>query len=421
MAFDLPHFKTNDTVNGLFFNPLHDLFAVVSHRRHCPKLDDLSWLLMGIWRVLDESGSGRGFLQEHGLRFQSIPTVRNYFQSLRSERRADLVTELNDLLLESSRDQLTDRLADIPELNTYEVFAVDGHWHTGATHDPKADEKKVSTGHFYSLDLRRHTLRDLAVNEYPKEHDMHVLKRLKPRGLRQGVVQGKRVLTVYDRAGVDFDYWRRCQKECAVYFLSRVKENMVFDSLFELKFDKEDPRNAGVQRDERVHSKKNLNFRVITYLEPETGQSLEFLTNVMDMEPGILVELYRRRWEIEKVFDDLKNKLGQKKSWSSDLTGKRSQGQLIALTYNLVRLLEDLLQEEHGIRNEAEEERKIRQRQKLAIKVRESGRQISSLLENACKATQRSVKYIRWLRGCLRDRVAASVALPFLRSLYEEL
>ncbi|MDB4798864.1 transposase, partial [Verrucomicrobia bacterium] len=265
------------------------------------------------------------------------------------------------------------------------------------------------------------TLRDLAVNEYHKEHDMHVLKRLKPKGLRQGVTQGKRVLTVYDRAGVDFDYWRRCQKECAVYFLSRVKENMVFDSLFELDFDKEDPRNAGVQRDERVHSTKNLNFRVITYLEPETGQTLEFLTNVMDMEPGILVELYRRRWEIEKVFDDLKNKLEQKKSWSSDLTGKRSQGQLIALTYNLIRLLEDFLQEEHGIRNEAEEERKIQQRQNLATKVRESGRQISSLLENACKATQRSVKYIRWLRGYLRDRVAASVALPFLRSLYAEI
>ena len=182
MAFGLPHFKTNDTVNGLFFNPLHDLFAVVSHRRHCPKLDDLSWLLMGIWRVLDEAGSGRGFLQEYGLRFQSIPTVRNYFQSLRSERRANLVTELNSLLLESTRDQLTDRLADIPELNAYEIFAVDGHWHTGATHDPKVAEKKVSTGHFYSLDLRRHTLRDLAVNEYHKEHDMHVLKRLKQKG-----------------------------------------------------------------------------------------------------------------------------------------------------------------------------------------------------------------------------------------------
>jgi IS4 transposase len=29
----------------------------------------------------------------------------------------------------------------------------------------------------------------------------------------------------------------------------------------------------------------------------------------MDLSSGVLVELYRRRWEIEKVFDDLKNKL----------------------------------------------------------------------------------------------------------------
>ncbi|MDA7657731.1 hypothetical protein N9B57_03710 [Verrucomicrobia bacterium] len=81
-------------------------------------------------------------------------------------------------------------------------------------------------------------------------------------GLRQGVVQGKRVLTVYDRACVDFDYCRRCQKACAVYFLSRVKDGMVFEWLYEMDFDLKDPRNAGVQRDDRVHSKKNLNLPV---------------------------------------------------------------------------------------------------------------------------------------------------------------
>ena len=32
-----------------------------------------------------------------------------------------------------------------------------------------------------------------------------------------------------DKAGIDFDYWDRCRRECAVYFLSRVKERMVFE------------------------------------------------------------------------------------------------------------------------------------------------------------------------------------------------
>jgi hypothetical protein len=159
--------------------------------------------------------------------FPSLPSVCNYFYSFCSERRTHMVTELNEMILQSATDSFGDRLADIPELDTYELFAIDGHWHSGATHDSKSSEKKVATGHFYSLDLRRHTLRDLAVNEYHKENDMHVLKRLKPTGLRQGVARGKRVLNVYDRAGIDFEYWRRCQKECAVYFLSRVKDGMV--------------------------------------------------------------------------------------------------------------------------------------------------------------------------------------------------
>lgn len=55
------------------------------------------------------------------------------------------------------------------------------------------------------------------------EHDMSVLQRLKPAGLRQGVPKGKRVLIVYDKAGIDFDFWKRCRHECAVYLLSRVK------------------------------------------------------------------------------------------------------------------------------------------------------------------------------------------------------
>jgi len=52
----------------------------------------------------------------------------------------------------------------------------------------------------------------------------------------------------------------------------------------------------------------------------------EFLTNEMDLPPGVLAELYRRRWEIEKVYDELKNKLGQKKAWGSSLVAKETQG-----------------------------------------------------------------------------------------------
>ena len=47
-------------------------------------------------------------------------------------------------------------------------------------------------GHFYSLNLLRH----LAAGEGWHEHDMSALKRIKPKGLRQGVPKGRRVLLI---------------------------------------------------------------------------------------------------------------------------------------------------------------------------------------------------------------------------------
>ena len=324
------------TVEDLFFQPLDQVIDSLENRYPCPQFGDEDWLKMGVQRALEEVQSGRAFLQEHGIRFPNPPKLSNYFESLKSPRRGQLAQEANLAVEELAKERLPDRLADLPGLENYEVFALDGHWHRGAAHDGRHKGAKIATGHFFSLNLRIHTLRHLAVNQYPKEHDMHVLKRLKPRGLRHGVPQGRRVLHVYDKAGIDFKFWQRCRKECAVYFLSRVKEDMVYEWLDDFDWEPEDPINAGVTADRRVHTTEGIPMRIIDYTDPATGEHFEFLTNEMDLPPGVLVELYRRRWEIEKVFDELKNKLGERKSWSSDLQAKAAQGQLVALTHNLL-------------------------------------------------------------------------------------
>ena len=50
----------------------------------------------------------------------------------------------------------------------------------------------------------------------------------------------------------------------------------------------------------------------------------------------MLAELYRRRWEVEKVFDEVKNKLGQRQAWGTSLVAKAAQGHLVALTHTLL-------------------------------------------------------------------------------------
>ena len=417
----LPLLKPSTSMNELFYQPLHAVLDQLEHRYPCPELNDELWLRIGIERVLEESPSGRGFLQEHRLRFESLPKVSNYFESLKSRRRADLAQESNAAVVGAAEAVLPDRLKDIPELENYEVFAGDGHWHRGAEHDAKGAKGKVATGHFYSLNLRRHTLRHLAVNEYPKENDMHVLKRLKPKGLRQGVPKGRRVLLIYDRAGIDFGFWKRCRKECAVYFVSRVKEGMVFEWLWSALWDRKDPRNAGVTEDRRVHTRENVMMRIVRYTEPVTGEEFEFLTNEPDLPPGVIVELYRRRWEIEKVFDDLKNKLGQRQSWSSHAEGKRAQGQLVALTHNLLLLAEARLEEQSGVVNQAEDRRREKRQLEVRRVARKSGRKVSSLLLSLRRATQRSVKFIRWLRGGMKSGATVGEAVPILIASYATL
>jgi Transposase DDE domain len=406
-------------VNDAFFQPLDGLVATSPHLYPCPEYSDADWLRLGIQRVLERVESGRAFLQEHGPRFEYQPTRTNYFAALQSERRLELARDVNRRLLAAAA--LPDHLAQLPELKKYQCFALDGHWHQAATHDPRHDGTKMAVGHFYSLDLRGHQLRHLTVGEGLHEHDMSVLKRIKPSGLRHDVPKGTRVLIIYDKAGIDFAYWKRCQRECAVYFISRVKEGMVYDWLDDRPLDPHDPRQRGVTADRHIMTRDGHQMRIIAYTDPATGETYEFLTNEMDLPAGVIAELYRRRWDVEKVFDQIKNKLGEKKAWGTSLVAKATQGQLVALTHNLLLRYEARLEREHGVSNAAEDQRRQARHQELKQASRRAGIPLTTLRTGLRRATQRSVKFLRWLRQALREKLTEETAVPRLTHLYASL
>lgn len=276
----------------------------------------------------------------------------------------------------------------------------------------------MAVGHFYSLNLRTHTLQHLAAGEGLHEHDMSALKRIKPKGLRQAVPKGARVLIIYDKAGIDFDYWDRCRRECAVYFISRVKENMVFEWVEDKPWEGSDARNAGVLGDHQLHSRHGCKLRMVRYQDPATGTVYEFLTNEPDLPPGIIAELYRRRWEVEKVFDDLKNKLGQKKAWATSLVAKEVQALMIAITHNLLVCYEQDLEQRHDFRNTAEDQRRGGRIDMVKRACGLIGLPVSPVIVQARRANQRSVKFLRWLRHALRERLAEAAAVARLKALY---
>ena len=417
----MPLTLENQTVNKTFYQPLHNLVARSVHTRPCPEVSDEQYVLLGVQRVLAGSESGRAFLQEQGSRQTQPPALANYFAALHSARRCAVLQEVSHGVLTQANGQLHDRLADIPELVRYEVFAADGHWHKTAAHDPRHEGVKMAVGHFYSLNLRTHTLRHLATGQGLHEHDISALKRVKPKGLRQEVPKGRRVLMVYDKAAIDFAFWKRCRQECAVYFLSRAKENQVLEWEASLDWARADPRNHGVMEDLRVRTRAGQALRLICYVDPLTGKAYEFLSNEMDLPPGVLAELYRRRWEVEKVFDQFKNKLGQKKAWGSSRVAKETQAQFLILTHNLMLIYEQWLESRHGVENQAEDQRRNQRTAQMIKTAAKQGTPISTLVIQTRRATQRSVKFVRWLRQSLRDQLAEATAVLQLKLLYAKL
>jgi hypothetical protein len=179
--------------------------------------------------------------------------------------------------------------------------------------------------------------------ERKKDRDMRALKRQDILSLRQGAAKGRKVLYVWDRAGIGFRQWFKW-RESGIYFLSREKENMKLETVGVHSFDRADRINQGVISDEMVATSVGVTERRVIYQDPETGIVYARLTNLPPaIAPGIVALLYRSRWEVEKVFDEFKNKLGEIKSWASTANAKTCQARLLCLTHNLMTLMEEQL------------------------------------------------------------------------------
>lgn len=99
-----------------------------------------------------------------------------------------------------------------------------------------------------------------------------------------------------------------------IYFISRVKENMVLQTLASKRFDADNEVNVGVISDELVGpSSAGVTMRRTAYRDPATQEYYEFVTSEMTLAPGLIAQLYRMRWDIEKVYDEVKNRLHETK------------------------------------------------------------------------------------------------------------
>lgn len=410
--------------------PVRDYLESARHRFACSKLSDESWLTIGVLRVLEDEVSGSAFLQKLLLSFDADLRKGHYFESLKSRRR---LGHLQDLVKHFTNDLAQQVLQENPsaglceELADFHLYCGDGHFHAAASHDERgAKDAKQAIGHLYSLNLRNRLLSHLGLSSVAtkkKAHDMGTLKRTEIEILRQGALKGQKVLYIWDRAGIDFQQWYKWKHGSGIYFLSREKENMALEVIAKHGFDREDPRNAGVLADEAVTTSQGVSVRRVSYRIPETGEEMSFLTNLGPaIAPGVVAQLYFMRWNIEKSFDVLKNKLFERKAWATSDTAKRMQAQFIVLGYNLAHLLHEEIEREHGrLPDNPSTRKRIQRLKKLKEDLAKQGLSLSSLRSQAQRASQLGVKFYRWLRHALHEATCWQRSIAKLQILYAQL
>ena len=94
------------------------------------------------------------------------------------------------------------------------------------------------------------------------------------------------------------------------------------------------------------------------------------------------------------------------------------QAVFLCLTHNLMVLQVESLRVEHGITNEAEDRRRAQRLTEEKEAVHKTGRVLSPLREARQRCTQRTVKFVRWLRSYLLRNVPWPQILAALRKIY---
>lgn len=282
-----------------FFQPALDSFFGSFSRYECHQLTDEDFLESGIQRCLSASRTGRDFLQRHADRDRKTGSIDLHFKALQSKRRLANITSVNRALAVAMSKRIEDPFKANPELNGFAIYAGDGHYHSPAVHDSKQLDsrgtlRREAVGHFFLLNLRTHFLSHLTGADQrgkrKREHDMRAIKRVTIDELRGGEPKGTKVILAWDKAGIDFTFWRKAKMSSGLYFISREKSNMKLTRCGNRHYEKTDIRNGGILADENVGpggSGGSL-FRRITYKDPVEGKTYVYLTTEMTLPPRVV-------------------------------------------------------------------------------------------------------------------------------------
>jgi IS4 transposase len=111
-----------------------------------------------------------------------------------------------------------------------------------------------------------------------------------------------------DRGYNDYEWFRELTQE-EVYFVTRMKENAVYEVQEELEI----PKNGNVVRDQIVsfprlarEGEDPVLFRRVEIWDEQKQEALVFLSNLLGFGATTIAAIYKDRWQVELFFKALK-------------------------------------------------------------------------------------------------------------------
>jgi len=118
-------------------------------------------------------------------------------------------------------------------------------------------------------------------------------------------------IDIFDRGYVDYNQYAKWTNN-STYFVTRLKNNATYEQLEEIEIPDNIPANYIKDQKIQVKYKDDkgieqlLILRRVVYFDKAKDRILEFLSNIMEMTAEQIGLLYKKHWQIEMLFKQLK-------------------------------------------------------------------------------------------------------------------